>query len=179
MKPWKILHSKNLIKNKWLNLSEHKLQRSDGKIVEQYYKISKQDYVVIIAVDKNKNIIMERQYRLGADNILLELPAGFIEKDEKPIDAAIRELKEETGYVGKNPKYLGYFYPSAGFLEMKGHIVLLETNKQTESLNLDATEEIEIVKYPFEKVLKMVKNNEINDVSAMMAISLYKLLHQK
>ena len=71
--------------------------------------------VVILPVTSNKNIIFIKQYRKAVDKILIELPAGILEKGEKPSTCAKRELQEEIGYKPNKLINLGGFHPSPGF----------------------------------------------------------------
>jgi len=76
------------------------LRLPTGEIKEDYYHLNRPDYVLVLAVDEQERILLERQYRRGVDEFVYELPAGWLNKGEKPIDAAKRELKEETGAIG-------------------------------------------------------------------------------
>src|SRR5215469_14468963 len=79
---------------------------------------------VMMAVDDRKNILLVRQYRLPARRYLWELPAGRVDEGETTLQAARRELMEETGYRARNWKKLADFYPSPGFLAEKMTIYL-------------------------------------------------------
>lgn len=174
MKKWKLLKSKKILGNKYITVQENSYKRVDGVVIDKFYKVLRDDFVAIIAIDKNNIIIMEQQYRVGADKVLLELPAGFIKKGEKPEKTAIRELQEETGYIGKNPKYLGNYYVSAGFMNMKSHIVKLDVVGRKKIQNLDKNEEIEIVKIPLKKAFKLLCENKILDLNNIVALKLYE-----
>src|SRR5579871_4031527 len=79
---------------------------------------------VVMPVDDRKRILLVRQYRLPARRYLWELPAGRIDEGETPLQAARRELREETGYKARNWSKLAVFYPSPGFLAEKMTIYL-------------------------------------------------------
>lgn len=89
---------------------------------------------VVMPVDDRKRVLLVRQYRLPARQYLWELPAGKVDEGETPLQAARRELAEETGYRAKKFQKLGAFYPSPGFLAEKMTIYLatdLTEGKQT------------------------------------------------
>ena len=68
----------------------------------QFILLDGKDWINIIALTPENKIVMVKQYRFGTANFELEIPGGIIEEGEEPIEAGIRELEEETGYVGKN-----------------------------------------------------------------------------
>jgi len=79
---------------------------------------------VMLAVDKRRRILLVRQYRLPADGYLWELPAGKLDRGETALQAAKRELAEETGYRAKKWKKLVSFYPSPGYVDERMTIFL-------------------------------------------------------
>lgn len=99
-KKWKILKSEVLIKNKWLTVRKDHIKIPTGVEMDDYYVLEYPDWVAVIAITEDGKYIMERQYRHGIQRDCVELCGGRIEKGEKPISAAMRELKEETGYGG-------------------------------------------------------------------------------
>ncbi len=79
---------------------------------------------VMMAVDEKNRILLVRQFRLPAAKSLWELPAGRLDEGEKPLQAARRELREETGYQARNWKKLATFWPSPGYVAEKMTIFL-------------------------------------------------------
>ena len=100
IKPWETVSSKYLIQRPWLTARRDVLRMPDGKLVPEYYVLEYPTWVNIIAITTEGEMVMIRQYRHGFDQVLVELCAGVVEHGEAPIEAARRELLEETGYAG-------------------------------------------------------------------------------
>ena len=127
--------------------------------------------VAILVIDK-EDIYMEYQYRYPVGEVILEIPAGKLDKGEDIKKAALRELQEETGLIAKDLIKIGAMYNSVGYSDEVIHFfVAKEFEKSTRSL--DDGEFIDIVKMPFKDVLEMVLNNEIKDSKTAYGIMLY------
>lgn len=125
--------------------------------------------VCIAALTDNNELIFERQFRYPYMDILLELPAGKVEKNEDPLFAGKRELLEETGYVAEDYVYLGEFYPSCGFTDEIIHLYLAR-QLTFKGQKLDEDEFINVEKIPLEKALEMVNANEVPDGKTQAAV---------
>ena len=119
-------------------------------------------------------IIMERQYRYAYDEILYELPAGKLEKDENPIDSAKREFEEETGYKVKNIIPYGKMYPTCGYSNEIIYLFLADGLEKTKR-HLDEDEVIDIEFIEINQVVEMIKNGTIKDAKTICLISKYLL----
>lgn len=97
---WKKISEQILYKNKYFNLKQESCEMPDGRIVPAYFIIDIKDWVNVIAVTKDKKIILVEQYRHAIGEVMLEIPGGTIDANESPILAAARELLEETGFRG-------------------------------------------------------------------------------
>lgn len=95
---WRVLDREYIIKRPWLTARRDKVELPDGRIIEEYYVLEYPDWVNVIAITKDGQFVMERQYRHGLGVHSTELPCGVMEKGEDPLEAAKRELFEETGY---------------------------------------------------------------------------------
>lgn len=124
--------------------------------------------VAILAIDDEDNVILVKQYRKPAEEVLLELPAGKLEINEEPAVAAVRELKEETGYISKDIEFLFTYYTAPGFCDEKMHFFITRDIEKAET-NFDADEFIEIVKMNKAEFVKMAEEGHIKDAKTVIA----------
>jgi len=90
LKKWKLLHSQRLFDSKWLSLESRSYELPNGSVKDDYFHLNRSDYVLVVVLDEQRRLLVERQYRRGVDDFVYELPAGWVEKDESPVDAAKR-----------------------------------------------------------------------------------------
>ena len=129
--------------------------------------------VVIIPITKDNKFIMVEQYRYPINQGLLEFPAGRLDKEnEKPIDAAIRELSEETGYKALSIKELSYIFTAPGFCSEKLYIFLAQDLEKGE-VHLDEDEFVDVVYLSAEEIKEKIKNFEKFVAKSFAAWSLY------
>ena len=99
---WEVLKSTYLLENKWLTVRKDCVKMPSGVVIDDYFVLEYPDWINVIAITQEGLYVIERQYRHGTQSINLELCAGTVEEGETPIEAAQRELLEETGYSGGN-----------------------------------------------------------------------------
>ena len=131
--------------------------------------------VGIIAFDGEDSIYLVRQYRKAIDEFTLEIPAGLVEVNEKPIETAKRELQEEIGYKPLDIEYLFDMHASPGFTNDKLSFFLAK-NLEESKLELDEDEFLEKKSYKIEDVYNMVINGEITDAKTIIAVMYAKRL---
>ena len=122
---------------------------------------------VMMAVDEKKRVMLVRQYRLPANRNMWEIPAGKVDEGENVLQAAKRELIEETGLRAKKWKKLVSFFPSPGYVEEKMTIYLATELTQGESQPMD-DERIETRWFTKKELRKMLESNEILDAKTMI-----------
>jgi ADP-ribose pyrophosphatase len=122
---------------------------------------------VMMAVDEKKRILLVRQFRLPAAKNLWELPAGRLDEGEKPLQAARRELHEETGYKAKTWKKLAVFWPSPGYVGEKMTIFLATDLTEGEAQPME-DERIECRWFKRKELDKMIREGEIEDGKTMI-----------
>ena len=120
--------------------------------------------VAVVAADNDGNILLVKQYRKPVEKVIYEIPAGSIEIGENPREGAIRELKEETGYVAKDVEYISEFYSTPGFC----------TEIEECDQEPDEDEFIEVEKVSLDKAIKMIQLGEIMDAKSIIGILMYE-----
>jgi 8-oxo-dGTP pyrophosphatase MutT (NUDIX family) len=138
--------------------------------------------VVVLAVDDAKNkrdpmIVMERQYRHAAKEVLLEVPAGKMEEGEDALAAAKRELLEETGFKAKRWRKMVRYFASPGFLGEFMQVFLAEGLTLGDA-QPEYDEQIEIEMMPLSKLVKMIDAGKIHDGKTLISVMLYARLRE-
>lgn len=175
IKKWEVLERKIILKDEWINIEASKCKLSNGTVIAPFYVNHVPDFVVVLPVTEEGNVILVRQYRHGIEKILLELPAGCIEMGEEPEKAAHRELFEETGCIGGIWKFLFKLSPDASKSSNYAWCFLAEGVKKTQSQHLDKTEEIEVVEMSISELEKILKEGQF--VQAVHVAVLYALIN--
>ncbi len=129
----------------------------------EYIFVGEPDSVGIVALTKDKKIILIRQFKQAADEILTEVPAGIIDKGESPLAAAKRELEEETGYGSENIKQVGRFMRSTRSIPTHSYTFLALNCYKIKNPKIDDVEELEIVIKPFKNWVAEVKKGKVLD----------------
>lgn len=129
--------------------------------------------VVILPITENNEIIFVKEEREVIGRISMGLPAGMVDSEENPEDAAKRELKEETGIDAKNLEFLISYFPSCGYTSEKIFIYLARNFTYGEQ-HFDESEQIlSVEKIKIDDCLKMVYENKFDHASVNIAILLY------
>ena len=125
--------------------------------------------VAIVPIDKDEFVYMVRQYRVPYDSIMLEVPAGKLDRGEDVERAAARELKEETGIIAESMVFMGNFYPTVGFCDENLRMYLATGLTQGET-DPDEDEFINVEKIHITQLVQMIINNEIKDGKTIAAV---------
>ena len=104
---------------------KRKFRRKSDGVAGDFYVLDTNDWVNVLATTSNDEIILVRQFRYGTEEFSLEPPGGVIERGEDPVMAGLRELEEETGYVGSSAKIIGIARPNAAILSNQCHMCTL------------------------------------------------------
>jgi len=118
--------------------------------------------VAVVPLDDDGAVILVRQYRIAADRIMLEIPAGTLDEGEAPALCAQRELQEEAGLKPGELVPLGGIFAAPGYTTEYIHLYLA-TDLSESTLDMDDDEFIEVVRLPFHEALRMVDDGEIDD----------------
>ncbi|MBO4612483.1 MAG: NUDIX hydrolase [Bacteroidaceae bacterium] len=172
IKKWTLLNSEYLIRRPWLTARRDHLQLPDGTDMPEYYVLEYPDWINIIAITKEGRFLLERQYRHGRGIVAFELPAGVIEDNETPLQAAQRELLEETGYTGGQWEHFMTLCPNAGACTNVSYTFLATGVEQTTTQHLEQTEDIAVYEMSRDEVFALLRDGQFHQ--ALMAAPLWK-----
>lgn len=157
IKPWKILESTYLRKN----VRVDRCELSNGLIIEPLI-LEYDPWVMIMAMTKQEEVLLIKQYRHGIKKVIWELPGGVVDPGEDPKVAARRELLEETGYAGPTLIEIGSISPNPASHTNMVYCYLVPDAEKVDVQHLDEAEEIEVYPTPLDQMIEMAKNGELS-----------------
>ena len=148
---------------------ESLLLRLENQKEHPYERVNHRDSVTILPVDDQNQILFVSQYRVGANQQVLELPAGVIEANEDPRDCALREVREEVGMAADLLTSLGSYYLAPGYCTELNHAFLAQKLRPA-PLSADEDEFLNITAVPIERAYQMAELGEIQDGKSLAAL---------
>ena len=169
---WKVLESQKLLsKGTWMNLRQERVQLPSGAIVPEWFVLEFPDWVNVIAITKQGDFVMEDQYRHALGQTHYELVAGVIDPGETPLQAARRELSEETGYGGEWELFMTISPNPTNHTNISYTFLAKGVEKMCEQ-HTEATEDINIDIFTREEVRELLDSGQI--IQALHAAPLWK-----
>ena len=164
--------SEYIIRRPWLTARKDVVVHPDGRVQPEYYVLEYPDFINVIAITTDGRIIMEQQWRQAVGEVSLEIPAGVVEKGESPLQAAQRELAEETGFTGSTWEQLLVTTPNSSTATNHCYTFVARGVEQTTTQHLDATEDLRYFYVSEDELFTMLKEGKIHQ--AMMVAPLWK-----
>lgn len=174
---WKVLKSEYLFRRPWLTVRRDCVELPDGRQNPEFYVLKYPDWVNVIAITEDGKFVMERQYRHGLGKTCFEIPAGVIEEGEDPLDAAKRELMEETGYGEGKWRKIMTVSGNSSTTDNLSHCYVAEGVRKISGQHLDSTEDLEIVLLDTAQVKDLMVNDQIKQ--ALMAAPLWRYFSEQ
>lgn len=161
-------HTRTIFNGKVVRLEIKHIRLPDGTTAIREV-IEHAGAVAIVALDENQHVYLVRQYRVGANQILYEIPAGILEPDEMPEKSAIRELREEIGHRPGSIELLGGFFTTPGYTTEYIHLYLAR-DLTPDALEQDTDEFLEVSRVPLAQALAMIENGTIIDSKTIIGL---------
>lgn len=176
---WKKLGSRAIAHTRIFSVESVDFQHPKRAKPQDFFVINAPDWVNVVALTADHRIVLVRQFRYGSDEFSLEIPGGVIDQGEDPVAAGVRELREETGYVGRRARLLGTVRPNPAMQSNRCHLVLVEDARAEAKLDWDPDEEFEIMALPVEEVYARAYRGEITHAMVLDALLLFRPLWEK
>jgi 8-oxo-dGTP pyrophosphatase MutT (NUDIX family) len=175
-KPWKQISSKLIGDFRIFKLrSDVKISPRTGK-EHDFYVLESANWVNVVAITPDQQLVMVEQYRHGSNTVELEIPGGLMETGETdPVATAVRELREETGYEGGHARVLGRIHANPAILTNTCFTVLIENCRLKHSVEFDYGEDLATRLVPVADVPKLVADEKIGHSLVVVALYHFEL----
>jgi 8-oxo-dGTP pyrophosphatase MutT (NUDIX family) len=174
--PWEVLSSRTALRDRWIDITADACRDARGNVLDPFYTFAYPDWVQVVALTPDDQIVLVRQYRHGARARTLELPAGGMDTaDASPVDTAARELREETGFVSSRLLHVCSLHPNTATHRNMCHTVLALDAVLNAETTHEAGEDIVVETLPLAGVLSGLNSGllaqSMHVASLLMALS--------
>lgn len=173
---WGILKDKKVFETPIFSLHQLSLDPENQESTHPFYILNAPEWINIIALTPDDDIVLVEQYRAGIHDVTLEIPGGMVDGVESPLESAKRELLEETGFASSDWEFLGKTSSNPAILSNFTHLFLAKNCKQVSEQQPDGSEDIKIHKLQISKFFELVQNGTIHHAIVLAAVSKF-LLH--
>ena len=172
-KRWLRLRSEPHATTRIFDVSRDTFRHPDRENARDFFVINAPDWVNVIALTSDRQLVLVRQFRYGINEFSLEIPGGVIDPGEDCIAAGIRELREETGFVGGQARLLGSVHPNPAMQSNRCHLVLIENARLESGVEWDPDEELETTTMPVDQVYELAYRGGITHALVLDALLLF------
>ena len=179
IKPWKRIRSKSSHSFRVFSIRTDTTISPRTAKKHDFYIIESNNWVNIIPLTADHEVVMIRQYRHGSRDVTLEIPGGLAESEDTPKKAAVRELLEETGYRAKTWTKIGAVNPNPALFNNRCYTFLAQNIQKVSAPSPDQTEDIEVVLIPLAKIPTLILEAKIDHAMVITAFTHYLFRYPK
>jgi ADP-ribose diphosphatase len=176
---WELVESREDRKYGLFSVNINKSRSPRTGQIHEFQVLKSPDWVAVVAVTPDNQIVMVRQYRHGTGELSLEPPGGLVKDGQAPEQSACEELEEETGYQANELEFLGWMHPMPAIFSNRFYVYLARNAMPTGRLNPDETEEIETVLVPLDQIRDYIRSGRITCSVQIAALYLFLDLEGK
>jgi 8-oxo-dGTP pyrophosphatase MutT (NUDIX family) len=176
LKPWERVDSKPAGDFRIFSIRSDRLISPRTQQTHDFFVIDCVNWVNVIAVTAEKQLVMIEQYRHGSGTVELEIPGGMMDAaDASPEAAGIRELREETGYEGRNPRLIGEVFPNPAIMSNTCYTLLVEDCRCVHPVQFDHGEDLATRLVPVSDIPQLVARGQIRHSLVVVALYYFEL----
>jgi len=180
IKPWKKVGSQPAGDFRIFTIRSDRVISPRTQSAQDVYVIDSTNWVNVIAVTPDQHLVMIEQYRHGSTTVELEIPGGMIDaKDASPEAAAMRELREETGYEGRNPRLIGRIFPNPAIMSNTCFTIMLENCHCLHPVQFDHGEDLATRLVPVADLPQLVATGKIQHSLVVVALYFFDLWQRR
>ena len=172
LRPWRRLRANRLQRCRVFDVDEVRFEPPHGGRAETFYCIQAPDWINVIPLTADGQVLFLRQFRFGVDDFTLEIPGGMCDPGETPLQAAQRELREETGYVAGKWNLLGWVHPNPALQNNRCYSYVARDLRREGEPRPDAHEEFELQQVPRDRVASLIATGEVTHSLVVAAFHL-------
>ena len=176
IKPWKKISTRKIIDDAWLTVRADTCLMENGTEIDPYYVIESNDWVNVYAFDEENRLVVNHQYRHATGEICYEIPCGGMEDGETPLEAAERELREETGFEAEDLVLIASNHVNPARYTNRVHQILATGVQKTAETQFDPHEEINSQLVPILELFSMIESGQFSQ--ALHISGLYLILQR-
>lgn len=172
MDPWRRIGSRRLQRCRIFDLDQVRFQPPDSRPARDFWVIEAPDWINVIPLTPEGRVLLVRQYRFGTQEFTLEIPGGMCDPGEQPLEAARRELREETGFDAERIVDLGWVHPNPAVQTNRCHTYLARDVVRVGEPTPDPNEEFEQLSVPLDEIPGLIAGRRITHALVVAAFQL-------
>jgi 8-oxo-dGTP pyrophosphatase MutT (NUDIX family) len=174
VKKWTKLHSKQLADYRIFTVRQDSSQSPRTDQQHNFFVLDTPNWINIIAITLEQNVVLIHQFRHGTESVCLEIPGGMVDEGEEAKEAAVRELREETGYEATEWHHIGTVDPNPAFLNNRCDTFLALNARRVAEVHFDGAEDIAVEEVPIANIPHLIQSGQITHAIVIAAFYHYE-----